>query len=282
MKLTQLSYFAALAGSHVAADNNKRAHGDGYEGTIMGPAAFLWPEGRTWSASTDNSGPCGSPSGVVNRTQFPLTQGTVELSIADDAWHVNFSIAYDNTPSIQSQFSQQVVKDVAEIEPGHQCYKIASIPDNVVAGTNATIQLTYWSHYENENNGNNETFYSCADITFVKQEDLTAQPPCFNVTASDFDSGSSSSSAPSTPSATGASPSSTAVTNDQASSSPGDGLSGGAKAGIAVGVIVASLAIVGVIAFVVLRRRKSQPLDREASAPAKGQPEVASVNSHRN
>jgi hypothetical protein len=39
----------------------------------MGPAAFLWPPDRTWSAAKDNTPPCGSAAGVGNRTSFPLS-----------------------------------------------------------------------------------------------------------------------------------------------------------------------------------------------------------------
>lgn len=70
-------------------------------------------------------------------------------------------------PDEESEFTEQVVSNITEIVPGHQCYKIASIPDTVKAGTNATIQLAYWSTYEDENNGKNETFYACADIVSV-------------------------------------------------------------------------------------------------------------------
>lgn len=52
----------------------RAAHGDGVEGTIMGPVAFLWPEDRSWGAAYDNSGPCGSRSSVTNRTEFPLSE----------------------------------------------------------------------------------------------------------------------------------------------------------------------------------------------------------------
>ncbi|KAI0889853.1 uncharacterized protein GGS22DRAFT_149303 [Annulohypoxylon maeteangense] len=275
MRFSQLSYAAALAGSQLVAAADE-VHGQGLEGTVMGPVAFLWPADRPWSASADNSGPCGSASGVTNRTIFPLSQGTVSLSIADEAWNVNFSMAYDNTPTIQSQFSQQVVSEVTEIEPGHQCYKVANIPSSVTAGSNATIQLAYWSNVDNELGGANQTFYACADITFVETKDFNIAAPCFNVTASDFNSGSSSSTSSPVPNATGASE----TTSNQSSSS--DGLSTGAKAGVAVGVIVASLGIVGAIAFILLRKRRSAPHDSEASVPAKNQPEVASVNSHRN
>lgn len=38
----------------------------------MGPAAFMWPADRVWSAAADNTAPCGSVASVVNRTDFPL------------------------------------------------------------------------------------------------------------------------------------------------------------------------------------------------------------------
>lgn len=90
-------------------------HGEGDEGTIMGPVAFLWPDDRSWDASYDNTSPCGSSAGVTNRTEFPLSQylchitfhrstadeligqGEVALSIADDAWKVAFYISFDNS-----------------------------------------------------------------------------------------------------------------------------------------------------------------------------------------
>lgn len=59
---------ASLALAGVA----QAAHGDGDEGSIMGPVAFLWPENRDWSAAADNIGPCGSSEGVTNRTSYPL------------------------------------------------------------------------------------------------------------------------------------------------------------------------------------------------------------------
>lgn len=40
----------------------------------MGPAAFMWPTDRPWSADTDNIAPCGSSSGVGPRTEFPMSE----------------------------------------------------------------------------------------------------------------------------------------------------------------------------------------------------------------
>lgn len=40
----------------------------------MGPAAFMWPADRPWTADADNTPPCGSPEGPGNRTQFPMSE----------------------------------------------------------------------------------------------------------------------------------------------------------------------------------------------------------------
>lgn len=78
---------------HVSA----QIHGEGSEGTEMGPVAFMWPSDRIWDAAHDNTAPCGSAAGPSNRTIFPLQQGQIALSIADDAWFVAFRLAVGNS-----------------------------------------------------------------------------------------------------------------------------------------------------------------------------------------
>jgi hypothetical protein len=85
--------FPLLSVSHHAF---AQSHGSGAEGTEMGPVAFMWPADRIWDASHDNSAPCGSAAGPSNRTLFPLQQGQVALTIADDAWFVAFRLAVGN------------------------------------------------------------------------------------------------------------------------------------------------------------------------------------------
>ncbi|KAH8161466.1 hypothetical protein CIB48_g6780 [Xylaria polymorpha] len=267
-----------MGGSFTTAEGDE-AHGEGAEGTVQGPVAFLWPEDRPWSAAADNAGPCGSATGVINRTNFPLSQGSVALTIADEAWNVAFSIAYADDPTVQSQFSQQLVS-VPEIESGHQCYKVVDIPNNVVAGSNATIQLEYWSNIDNELNGRNQTFFACADITFVEAADFTAQVPCFNVTSSDFNPPESSSTATTDdPDNTGAASNADPDTSTKSSSGR---LTTGATAGIAVGVVVASLLVIGSVAFVVFRKRAKQTTHEEHQlSRSKDTADVASVGSRR-
>lgn len=245
MRFTTASAAAVFARLAAAA-----AHGEGELGNTMGPVDFLWPSSRAWSADTDNIAPCGSPEGVTTRTNFPLTKGSVSLSIADEAYNVAFYVAVDDNPISINSFQSQVVSNIAEIESGHQCYLINNIPDTAVAGANATIQLKYWA--DPEDDGEKEVYYACADITFVELAAFDTNPPCFNVTSSEFE-------APATTSGTSSSNS-----NSDSSSSSSGGLSTGAKAGIAVGVVVASLAIVGAVAFLILRRNKKTPTDTEA------------------
>jgi hypothetical protein len=79
---------------------SSQTHGEGAEGKEMGPVAFMWPSDRIWEAAHDNTAPCGSALGPSNRTIFPLQQGQVALSIADDAWFVAFRLAMGNGKEI--------------------------------------------------------------------------------------------------------------------------------------------------------------------------------------
>ena len=49
-----------------------QAVGEDDEDLTMGPAAFMWPSDRPWSADVDNIAPCGSSAGVGNRTNYPI------------------------------------------------------------------------------------------------------------------------------------------------------------------------------------------------------------------
>lgn len=116
MRFTTIDIVAAL--STLALPQLVKAaevHGQGAEGSTMGPVAFLWPSDRPWSASADNIGPCGSSASITNRTTFPIgeqpsddfrtradkdpsiVRGSVALSIAEEAWNVALRIAYGNS-----------------------------------------------------------------------------------------------------------------------------------------------------------------------------------------
>ncbi|KAK6535902.1 hypothetical protein TWF281_000153 [Arthrobotrys megalospora] len=255
-------YLAAALSAIAAPAAAQQAHGEGEQGSSMGPVAFLWPADRPWSSTEDNKGPCGSPSGPTTRSDFPLVGGAVALSIADDAWNVVFRIAYGNNPTTQSAFRTFVPARVDAIEAGHQCYRAPSL-SSVAEGTNATIQMEYWSN----DSGKDESFYACADITLVGTTAFTDTIPCFNVTASEFEP-----------------PQSTETViqpaPEQNTASSDNGLSTGAKAGIAVGAILGASAIIGVAVFFAFRKRSQTPDNESApymSQTAKGAQSVESV-----
>lgn len=79
----------------------------------QGPAAFMWPADRIWSAAADNTAPCGSIATVGNRTTFPMSKhqtkpscikvlsaniatanGQVALVDQKEAYKVTLSISY--------------------------------------------------------------------------------------------------------------------------------------------------------------------------------------------
>ncbi|KAL8377127.1 hypothetical protein RB595_008005 [Gaeumannomyces hyphopodioides] len=289
---SKISVALFAAGLVAAADSETQGHGVGALGTEMGPVAFLWPADRPWSADADNTAPCGSVRGVTNRTPFPLSMhissivfahylprpdcparltlscplaaGAVSLSIATAAYDVDFSLSFSNDPKSNSDFTQQAVSHtIGRVEAGHQCYRLAAVPSAVKAGDNATIQLEYRSKYKTENDGRDQTFYACADIQFVDTAAFKSNIPCFNVTSEEFVTPQGSSPSPST--------------TENASAG---GLSTGAIAGIAVGTIVGSLAVVGLIAFLVFKKRRgNNDAPANVEAGMKANPEVASVNS---
>jgi hypothetical protein len=63
------------------------------------------------------------------------------------------------------------------------CYGIPDAPRSIVDGNNATVQLKYTSDFGTDKN---QTFYACADITYVDSSRFTTQIPCFNVTSENF------------------------------------------------------------------------------------------------
>ncbi|KAL4787982.1 hypothetical protein BJX76DRAFT_353776 [Aspergillus varians] len=208
----------------------------------MGPVAFLWPPDRTWRAAYDNNAPCGSASGVTNRTEFPLVNGQLALVIQDESWNVTISISDRNNPTSNNDFSTLVSdRSISDIDPGHMCYPVSNPGVDTEAGMNATFQIKYTSDFDTDKN---ETYYACADITYVPASKFAYQVPCFNVTTDEFtstnDTDSDSDSDSTSSSSSGSNAGSSSSSSDSGSGG-GSGLSGGAIAGIVVGCVAAAV-----------------------------------------
>lgn len=156
----------------------------------------------------------------------------------------------------QSDDDFEAVKaPIADLDPGHMCYPIPNPPANTGVNSNATIQIKYTADFETDLN---ETYYACADISYVPTREFNMQVPCFNVSSDDFeapeeDDPISSATAPSAADSTADS----SETEPTTSSSDSSSLSGGAIAGIVIGVI-GGLAIIGAFFFLWGRRKQRQ------------------------
>ncbi|KAJ4329265.1 hypothetical protein N0V84_000158 [Fusarium piperis] len=223
----------------------------------MGPAAFMWPPDRVWAGDVDNKAPCGSRASAGNRTEFPLTGGAVSLVAQDDYYDAKISISYSNDPSSNDDFETLIQeRSIADLNPGHTCVVVPNAPSRVSAGDNATLQIIYRADWDAPHN---QTFYACADITYVSEADFKFSIPCFNATEPGEDDKAAGVTATGSPTATHLSTkeSSGSSNNDEEKSSGGSkGLSGGAIAGIVIGSVAGVLFIAGAALF--LWRRKQQ------------------------
>jgi hypothetical protein len=157
---------------------------------------------------------------------------------------------------------------IPELNEGHQCYPVPNPSADIEALSNATLQIRYTSDWEDDRN---ETYYACADVTYVPTSQFTYQVPCFNATVDDFDipdsdddsDDDSDGGSSSTDSAAGASATSGVTEVTESSSS---GLSGGAIAGIVVGVVVGVAAFLGIFIFWWRRRQQRRRLRQQETS----------------
>ncbi|KAM0434042.1 hypothetical protein ACHAPT_003986 [Fusarium lateritium] len=146
----------------------------------MGPAAFMWPADRVWSVAMDNTAPCGSVANPGNRSEFPMQKGKVALVGQDESFDMELSISFQQNPKSNSDFSVLIDADeFKSIDPGHTCLSVPDPPSSVSAGDNATLQIKYIASFDTPHN---QTFYACADVTFVELLDFEEYVPCFNAT----------------------------------------------------------------------------------------------------
>lgn len=141
------------------------------------------------------------------------------------------------------------------------CYPVPNPPADIEARSNATLQIKYISDFDDPDNSN-DTFYACADITYVPTSQFTFQVPCFNATVDDF-GGIVDTNSTSSGTAAGAAATSTGAPSVEGSSS--SGLSKGAIAGIVVGVVLGAFVILGGL-FLMWRRSQRKKRAREQEA----------------
>jgi len=137
---------------------------------------------------------------------------------------------------------------IAALDDGHTCVSIPNPPSGIAPGSNATLQIVYISDFDE--GPTNQTFYACADITYVAAADFTTVVPCFNATEE-----------------TGATfnhtkPTSTAEAAANVAAKNG-GLSSGAIAGIVIGVVAGIMLLLTGAFFLYREKKKNNRLRRQ-------------------
>ncbi|PFH55553.1 hypothetical protein XA68_18069 [Ophiocordyceps unilateralis] len=236
--LLRLSLVAVVAGQH------------------LGPAAFLWPPDRIWSAAADHTAPCGSVARVGARTEFPLRNARISLAAQNEAWDARLAVSYLAEPKSDADFSNLIDASILrDVDPGHTCLAVADADPIVRAGDNATLQIRYSFDYDSPFQ---EFFYACADIVYVRPERFRRPSlSCFKATVVETDDYDDD-----LPWPDGL----TAPANDI---SDYGGLSGGAVAGIVVAAVaMAMLLVVAALLLYRRRRQRSRKLRQQNSVRA--------------
>ncbi|KAK1621758.1 hypothetical protein BDP81DRAFT_511294 [Colletotrichum phormii] len=242
----------------------------------LGRAAFLWPPDREWSADADNTAPVSAPSSL---SVTNIVNGKLALVTQDVTRSVHLSVSYENNPKSVSDFETFLgPSEVGSLDLGHTCVTVPSAPDGTAAGANATYRMLYVSNFESDES-KRETYYGCADVTFV--EVFAASIPCFNATVSDPDVDVDITVNVTTTDSGGNTPHTAA--DFTAADSKSSRLSKGAIAGAAVGSI-AGLSLIALAGFFFWRKKAAkkeavtEPMQQRWDAE-KAVSDTSSVNS---
>lgn len=206
-----------------------------------------------------------------------LTPLSLPLLLLVNAY-LTFTIKQD--PKSVSDFETFLgPSEVGSLDLGHTCVTVPSAPSGTAAGSNATYRMLYVSNFD-QDESKRETYYACADVTFV--EVFAASIPCFNATVSDPDVDVDTTVNVTTTDSGGNTPH-TAADFTAAGESKSSGLSKGAIAGAAVGSI-AGVSLLALAGFFFWRKKAAkkeavtEPMQQRWDAE-KAVSDTSSVNS---
>ncbi|KAK5653219.1 hypothetical protein OQA88_9118 [Cercophora sp. LCS_1] len=233
------------------------SHGD--DETNMAPLGFMWPPERTWSAESGMTAPCGSANRAAKEPG-----GSLALDGKQEVFDVRVSISFSEDPENNDDF-KTVLSGVDSLDFEHVCIPMPALQAG--EGKNATLQLRYvaeWidpHHSHKRHTETNQTFYSCADVTFVEAAKFTFEIPCFNATAEEHgdDEG-----------AHGHGEDGHDHDHEEEHHEDGsDGLSKEAIAGIAIGCVAAFAAVSTLMVYLFRRDRREKLLVRSMTEDVK-------------
>ncbi|KAJ4863955.1 hypothetical protein T069G_00485 [Trichoderma breve] len=148
---------------------------------LSGAASFGWPPPRVWEDAYEDKAPCGSLEDPESRVNFTNYQGHVLVFTSAKAWNLKLGVSYTSDPNTLADF-QPIMKYVwiDEVDAGVTCINLPNAPLYVKPGHPATLQLSYRT--SPGSSSGNMTLYTCADINYVRPEDVPYKIPCFNTT----------------------------------------------------------------------------------------------------
>ncbi|KAI7822160.1 hypothetical protein BC939DRAFT_398159 [Gamsiella multidivaricata] len=134
-----------------------------------------YPQSRGFDDDKEPTAPCGGFDTVGNRTQFPLSNGFLEIESFHVKADIKINVAYGNAPSA-ADFTTAAATPASSISinhPGLACLPLDLSSFNGAANnTNATIQVVY--------NGGDSPLYQCADVVLVTSAPAFNQSMCVN------------------------------------------------------------------------------------------------------
>ncbi|KAF8983164.1 hypothetical protein BGZ46_010762 [Entomortierella lignicola] len=151
-----------------------------------------YPQSRGFDDDKEPTAPCGGFDAVANRTDFPLTNGFLQIDSHHVKADIKINVVIGNSP-VAADFITAAgtpVNSTSLNHPGHACFPLnLSTFSGATNNTNATIQIVY--------NGGDSPLYQCADVVLVTSAPGFDQTKCFE------DNGSTPSSNPSASATTG-------------------------------------------------------------------------------
>ncbi|GJJ71603.1 hypothetical protein EMPS_03953 [Entomortierella parvispora] len=136
---------------------------------------LTYPASRGFNDDAEPTGPCGGFNALSNRTQFPLTNGFVEILSVHPSSTLQINVVLGSNPAAAdfTAAASTPANSTSMNHPGHGCFPLNLSSFNGAANNaNATIQLIY--------NGGDGPLYQCADVVLVTSAPGFDQSQCVN------------------------------------------------------------------------------------------------------
>jgi hypothetical protein len=166
--------------------------------SVLAHFTLDYPATRGFNEDTEATVPCGHFDTVGNRTQFPLTNGFLEIYSGHTSWSYTVNVVLGDSPVV-ADFSSNAsqIGSGSRSYPEKACLSVDLSKNSAIKdGVNGTLQIVY--------NGGDGLLYQCTDVTFTSAAAAWNASACANADGSSASASSSTSAAPSTSSTSSA------------------------------------------------------------------------------